>query len=283
MPSASHHFNARRANAERERAHAHEFGEPIVELSAGLLPTPLRDISSGYQGTWCHGSRYWEDRSEDYLDRKQLEMGGFFEPHGALSHVKPGSCLEGQSWRLLLCYFHANEALMEEWDMSSFSAEYPIPQNMMAIIDGNTAGLAGVGGAGGLIGPGADLPIIGASWVGMTVALADAAGHRMDNQTAKKVAVAVATGAGSMLAGSKIAATAAGWIGAVFTAGFSLVLSAAGNAALNAAFTKAYGKSCAKLFLQMDRIDDLDVLIKVLVALIGHQMGFKTDFDRFVR
>lgn len=75
------------------------------------------------------------------------------------------------------------------------------------------------------------------------------------------------------IGGSKVAAFAAGWIGALFTGGLSLVIAAGGNAALNAAFTRAFGKACAKYFLQSHRIDDSDVIVKVLIALVGIELG----------
>ena len=157
--------------------------------------------------------------------------------------------------------------------MPKFSASYPIPSEMQAIIDTHTVGLGAVGVLGGIVGPHADLPVIAASWVAMTIDLADKAGHKMDEQAVKKICLAVATGAGTFLAGTKIASTAAGWIGAFFTAGISLVISAGGNAALNAAFTRAYGKSCARYFLQSEKIHGFEVVVAALVALMGAEMG----------
>lgn len=157
--------------------------------------------------------------------------------------------------------------------MRKYSATYDIPRTMNNIIENHTIGLGATGIAGGLLGPGADLPIIAGSWVTMTISLADEAGHKMNNETAKKVCLAVATGGGAFLAGAKIAATAAGWIGALFTVGISLAASAAGNAALNAAFTSAYGKACARYFLQTTEIDDTEALVSVLISLTGAEMG----------
>lgn len=157
--------------------------------------------------------------------------------------------------------------------MAKISSSYPIPPNMESIITGHTLGLGGVGILGGLAGPGADLPVIAGSWVSMTLQLADEAGHHMERDLVKKICLAVATGAGAFLAGTKVAATAAGWITAAFTLGASLLVSAGGNAALNAAFTRAYGRSCARYFLQSDKIDGFDVVVAVLIALIGAEMG----------
>jgi hypothetical protein len=159
--------------------------------------------------------------------------------------------------------------------VGKISATFPIPENMEKIIKFHTVGLGVVGVGGGLLGPGADLPVIAASWVAMTLDLGGAAGLTLKEQAVKKICLAVSTGAGAFLAGTKIAATAAGWITAWFTAGASLVISAAGNAALNAAFTRAYGRACARYFLQADEIDDFEVVVQVLITLIGAEMGIK--------
>ena len=148
-----------------------------------------------------------------------------------------------------------------------------ITDEMEKIVNYHTAGLGGVGALAGPFGPGTDLPIIGASWVTMTMQLAEEAGHDLDRQTVKKICIAVATGAGSFIAGSKIATTAAGWIAALFTGGASLLVSAAGNAALNAAFTRAYGRACAKYFLQTDEIPASQVAVAALIAMVGAELG----------
>ena len=159
--------------------------------------------------------------------------------------------------------------------MAKISSSYPVPPNMESIINGHTVGLGGVGILGGLAGPGADLPAIAASWVTMTLHLAEEAGHHLERDAVKKICLAVATGAGAFLAGTKLAATVGGWIAATFTFGTSLLVSAGGNAALNAAFTRAYGRSCARYFLQSEKIDGFDVVVAVLIALIGAEMGIK--------
>lgn len=156
--------------------------------------------------------------------------------------------------------------------MTTYSASYAIPQNMQDTIDNCTLGLGAVGLPAGVIGPGTDLAIIGVVWGGMTVTLAEQAGHVMNQDTAKKIAIAVATGAGAFVAGAKVASTAAGWLLAIPSFGLSVVLSAAGNAALNAAFTKVYGESVARYFLQT-RTDDTDLAVAILVALVAVGFG----------
>ena len=166
--------------------------------------------------------------------------------------------------------------------MPSIWKNYPISSAMSDTIDCHTAGLGVIGIGGGVLGPGADLPAITGSWVVMTVAPADQAGHNMDKQTARKICMAVCTGAGAFIGGSKIAATAAGWIGALFTGGASLIASAAGNAALNAAFTRSYGRSCARYFAQIEEIHDTDMLVRILITLIGSEMGIDMGESEFV-
>lgn len=154
-----------------------------------------------------------------------------------------------------------------------------IPDDMMSVINGCTASLAGVGAIGGLIGPGADLVVIGPVWVGMTISLADKSGANLSEQTAKKIAMAVLAGAGAFLTGTKIASVGLGWLAAAFTLGTSLIASAAANAALNAAFTRSYGRAAAKFFLTTERISSVDVAINILIALVGNEYGFSTPYD----
>jgi uncharacterized protein (DUF697 family) len=161
--------------------------------------------------------------------------------------------------------------------MTMYSASYPVPQGMIDIIENCTAGLGAVGVVGGLVGPGTDLVIIAPTWIGMTIALADQAGAAMDEATAKKLVLATATGVGSFAAGAKIAATVAGWLLAIPSAGLSLGLSMAGNAALNAKFTHAYGMAIARYFLQTDGVEDGDLIVKVLIALVSVHFGFRPD------
>ena len=151
--------------------------------------------------------------------------------------------------------------------------DYFVPENMKTIVESHSSGLGGVGVIGGVIGPGTDLAIIGGSWVTMTIQLADEAGHVFDQQTAKKVCIAVATGAGAFMVGTKIAATAFGWLGAVFTGGLSIAAAAAGNAALNYSFTKAYGYSCSRYFLQTEKIHNSEVLVSILICMMGAELG----------
>lgn len=158
--------------------------------------------------------------------------------------------------------------------MTAFSASYPIPSNMIDTIENCTLGLGAVGVVGGAIGPGADLVAIAPTWIGMTIALADQAGHHMQEDTARKIVFAVATGVGSFTAGTKIAATVAGWLFAIPSGGVSLALCMAGNAVLNGKMTHAYGKSVAQYFLQSGPKDDGDLIVQVLLALLAVHMGF---------
>jgi uncharacterized protein (DUF697 family) len=161
--------------------------------------------------------------------------------------------------------------------MTTYSASYPVPQHMIDTIENCTAGLGVVGLAGGLMGPGADLVVIAPTWIGMTIALADQAGAAMDKETAKKLVFATATGIGSFAAGTKIAATVAGWLLAIPSAGLSLALCMGGNAALNAKCTHAYGMAVARYFLQTNGLESEDLTIRVLVALVAVQFGFRPD------
>ena len=157
-----------------------------------------------------------------------------------------------------------------------------IPDNMLSVINNCTTGLGIAGIGGGLIGAGTDLIVIAPVWVGMTVNLAEKAGHHMTEQTAKKIALAVCTGAGTFIAGTKIASSVLGWIGAAFTFGASLALSAAANAALNASFTKAYGKAAARFFLKTTQISNIEVMVSVIIALMGADLGFSTPYDYLI-
>lgn len=160
--------------------------------------------------------------------------------------------------------------------MPSYSATYKIPNNINNIIDGHALGMGGVGIVGGILGPGTDLPAIAASWVAMTMQIAGEAGHDVDEKMVAKLTAAVATGAGSFYLGSKVAATAGGWIGAAFTGGVSLIFMVAGNVALNAAFTESYGKACARYFLQANEVDPADIVAKVIIEMMLHSIGVTT-------
>jgi uncharacterized protein (DUF697 family) len=158
----------------------------------------------------------------------------------------------------------------------AYSNSYPIPQHMLDTIGTCTAGLGGVGILGGAIGPGADLVVIAPVWAGMVVRLANQAGRNMDQQTAKKLCMTVATGVGTFVAGTKIASTVAGWLLALPTAGLSVVANMTANAALNAALTRAFGRAVALYFLQTGEIERLDVAARILVTLVGVQLGVPT-------
>lgn len=147
---------------------------------------------------------------------------------------------------------------------------------MIDTIQACTLGTGGAGIFGGLAGPGADLPVIAATWIGMTVALADQAGHRLSRQTAKKITLAVAAGIGSFVTGTKIATAAVGWLTAAFTGGLSLFLTVGANVSLNSALTYAYGRAASRYFLETDDIDDVEVMVAALVALMCNDLGYKS-------
>jgi uncharacterized protein (DUF697 family) len=158
----------------------------------------------------------------------------------------------------------------------AYSRSYPIPENMLDTITKCTTGLGAVGIVGGAIGPGADLIVIAPVWAGMVVTLANQAGASMDNQTAKKLCVAVATGVGTFVGGAKVASTVASWLFALPTAGLSIAANIAANAALNAALTRAFGRAVALYFLQTHEIESVDVVARILIALVGLEFGVST-------
>lgn len=157
--------------------------------------------------------------------------------------------------------------------MSEFNMYYPIPDRMKNIINISSKGLGGVGVLGGLAGPGADVPLIAGVWIAMTAELADEAGLSMSSNDIKKVVLAVSSGIGAMLAGTKIASTAIAWLTAPFTLGASLAISAGANATLNYAITKAYGRAVARYFLQTKEISNTKVIAKVLISMIVVDLG----------
>lgn len=166
--------------------------------------------------------------------------------------------------------------------MANYKSNQTIPSEMRDLINISTGALGLTGVWGGIAGPGADLPVIIPAWIGMTVGLAGQAELDIDKQTAKKVAMAVCTGAGALMGGTKLAATGIAWLTAPLTLGWSLVASAAANATLNATFTRAYGRAVAKFFLQTEKIDNIDVMVRVLIALIGFDLGFSTPHDDLI-
>jgi hypothetical protein len=155
----------------------------------------------------------------------------------------------------------------------AISASYPIPEDMRTTINACAAGLGAVGVIGGLVGPGTDLVAIVPTWVGMVGTLAGQAGTSMDSQTAKKICVAAAMGVGTFVLGTKVASTIGGWLLAPFTGGLSLAANVAANVALNAALTRYFGCAVARYFLQTHKIEDLDVTVKILIALVGLDFG----------
>ena len=103
--------------------------------------------------------------------------------------------------------------------MEGFSPNHDIPEEMQTTIKLCAGSMGGVGIWGGLVGAGADLPAIAATWVGMTISLANQAGHQMDKQTAKKLTLAVSAGIGTFTLGTKAATTIISWATAAFTGG----------------------------------------------------------------
>lgn len=166
--------------------------------------------------------------------------------------------------------------------MSKFNSRIPIPDHMNDCIKTTTGILAGVGIPGGLIGPGADWgPIIGL-WGTMTINLASEAGHSLNIDTAKKIAFAVATGVGTFLAGAKVTSKVIGWLAAPFTGGLSLAIAVLSNAAMNGSFTWMYGRAVARYFLQTDKVDSVEVMIKILSALVGAELGVSTGYEYLI-
>lgn len=166
--------------------------------------------------------------------------------------------------------------------MAYFSASYPIPSNMTATIEHCTLGLGAVGIVGGAIGPHADVGIIAPVWIGMAAALADQAGVAMNEGTLRKLVYATATGVVGFGVGTKIVSTVAGWLLAIPSGGLSLAIGMAGNAALNAKLTHSFGRAIARYFLQADEIDNGELAVAVLTALIGRDFGISIHCDHVI-
>ena len=157
--------------------------------------------------------------------------------------------------------------------MSKNSSNRKIPKEMEDTIKLCAGSMGGVGIWGGLVGAGADLPAIGITWVGMTVKLADQAGHTMNRQVAKKIALAVATGIGSFIGGTKAATAILGWATAALTGGLSLFVSVSANVALNTALTYAYGRAVARYFLRTEHIENVEVMVAAILTLMGDDLS----------
>lgn len=155
----------------------------------------------------------------------------------------------------------------------SFSASYPIPEEMLDTVRACTIGLGAVGIPGGVLGPGSDLIVIAPVWAGMVVRLAMQSGHHLSESTAKKLAIVVATGCGSFAFGTKVASTIAAWVLALPTAGMSLAANVTANVALNAKFTHAFGMATARYFLQSESFDGTDVAAQIIIALVAWNFG----------
>lgn len=151
-----------------------------------------------------------------------------------------------------------------------------VPKKMEAIIAKHMVLLGGVGGIAGLFGPGTDLPFIAGSWIQMTIELAKEAGHEMSKQKVEKITMAVATGLGFFIGGSKVAIVVTTWLTALITGGLSLFVGAAANVTLNTTVTRAYGRAAARFFIQTSKVDNTEMIVKVIIALIGVDLGFTT-------
>ena len=154
---------------------------------------------------------------------------------------------------------------------------FDIPKEMQTIVNSYTKGLGATGIVGGLIGPGADLIVIAPAWIKMTIELAKEADEELSEQTIKKIVLAVMTGAGAFMAGTKAASTGLAWVTAIFTGGISLAISAAANAGLNAAFTASYGRAVSRYFLLKRKIGIADLAVPTIIALIGLDLGIPID------
>jgi hypothetical protein len=157
-----------------------------------------------------------------------------------------------------------------------------ITSKMESAIDKTAKGLAGVGVIGEAFAPGLDIAVIVPAWTILTIALAVQAGQVMEEQKARRIAMAVCTGVGALVAGTKVASTVIGWLAAPFTFGLSLLVSVSANATLNYTFTKAYGRSAARYFLASGDITDSEIAFKAIVALIGLDLGIPTPYDHLI-
>jgi len=124
-----------------------------------------------------------------------------------------------------------------------------------------------------MVGAGVDTGIILLAWGGLTVQLAKMAGHHLSEQTARKIVLTIASGAGMFLAGTKLAQTTLDGAAAIFTTGASLPVSGGINAGLNMVLTHAYGCSAARVFMQTTEISDVDVLVRSVMAIMAADFG----------
>lgn len=134
--------------------------------------------------------------------------------------------------------------------------------------------LGGIGLGVGHLGAGVDIGAIATAWTALMTTLAIQAGHSLDNDTIKKLALAVATGVAMFMGGMKAATTIIGWVGAVFTGGASLVISALVNGTLNSTITYSFGRAVARYFLETDKIDDIEVASSIILGAMGEDLGF---------
>lgn len=159
------------------------------------------------------------------------------------------------------------------------SKKKKIPQEMQSTINFHVKAMTWVGGVGGLAGAGADIPLVATSWVTMTIALAEEAGHTLDSQTAKKLTMAMATAIGTFAFGMKAATMVFGWAGALFSGGATLAASVAANIALNRTLTKRYGQAAAIYFLETEHIGNAHAMAKIMYNIFRAKSGFTYAFN----
>jgi len=163
----------------------------------------------------------------------------------------------------------------------AISASYPVPEEMQFSINTCSASLGVVGLTAALV-PHLDLAIIAPVWLGLTIDLGEKAGVHLEHQMAKKICMAVATGVISYVGGAKLATAIFGWLALIPSAGASLALTTAANVALNAKLTHAYGNAVARYFLQVEDLNDVDLAIAVLTALVAVQFGVPSPSEHVV-
>jgi len=154
-----------------------------------------------------------------------------------------------------------------------------IPEAMQSTINFHTESMTWVGGVSGLAGAGADVPLLATSWVTMTIDLAQKAGHSFDSEMAKELTMVVATSIGISAFGMKAASMAIGWVGAIFTGGISLAVSAGANIALNRSLTRRYGQAAAIYFLETTEISNTKTMAERIYQIFLAKSGTNYAFN----
>ena len=108
-----------------------------------------------------------------------------------------------------------------------------------------------------------DLGIIAAAWTGMFASLANQAGHKLDRDTAYKLALGIAIGVGGFAVGYKIAATTIAYTGV------GTLPAMVANAGTNGLVTHVVGNKVARVFLAADPSDSAEDLMNAILRLIG--------------